>query len=129
MGVLLFPVLAFLAVVMFLFAAYLLLGGAGKIMDRLRAEAGPRFLEETVPTLLLWDPARAFPDLSSLCRRTTHSSGLGSGRSHSRGMRAAAGASFKTARSSAQDWGSRARQISRAWSRESSPVMVAATAV
>ena len=85
MGVFFFPVLVFLVLAMFLFAGYLLLGGAGRIMDRLRDETGPRFLENAIPTLLLWNPSRAFPDMSSLCRRTRHSSGLGGGRSHSRG--------------------------------------------
>jgi hypothetical protein len=68
-----------------LFTIYLVLGGAARLMDRLRDEVGPRFLEEKTPTLLDWDWSRALEDLSSLTRRRGQSSGLQGGRSHLRG--------------------------------------------
>jgi len=68
-----------------MFVVYMVLGGAGRLMDRLRDETGPRFLRETVPTLLPWEPSRALRDMSSLVRRQRSSSGLGGGRAHARG--------------------------------------------
>ena len=52
----------------FALAVYLLLGGAGKRMHRVREEISPRFLRDTVPNLLPWRPQHALADLSSLCR-------------------------------------------------------------
>lgn len=54
-------------------------------MDGLRDDRSPSFLQKTTPTLLLWDPARALPDMSSLCLSRKVGSGLGGGRSHCRG--------------------------------------------
>lgn len=67
------------------FTIYMVLGGAGRLMDRLRDEVGPQFLRETVPTLLPWELSQALPDMSSLCRSRRSGSGLGGGRSHCRG--------------------------------------------
>jgi hypothetical protein len=84
MGV--FPLLLIVVVLaLVVFTIYLISGGANRMMDRMRDEVGPRFLEETIPTLLTWEPQRALPDVSSLCKRRGQSSGLGGGRSYARG--------------------------------------------
>jgi hypothetical protein len=81
-----FPLLLIVVVLaLVVFTAYLVFGGADRMMDRMRDEVGPRFLQEAIPNLLPWEPERALPDMSSLCKRRGQSSGLGGGRSYARG--------------------------------------------
>jgi hypothetical protein len=82
----LFPfLLTVLVLGLVFFTAYMVLGGARRLMDKLRDEVGPRFLREKTPTLLRWEWTRALQDLSSLTRRRGQSTGLQGGRSHRRG--------------------------------------------
>lgn len=81
-----FPLLLIVVVLALVaFAVYLVFGGADRMMDRMRDQVGPQFLEDTIPSLLPWEPQRALSDISSLCRRRGQSSALGGGRSYARG--------------------------------------------
>ncbi len=66
-------------------AIYLMLGGAGKRMRRVREEISPRFLRGTVSSLLPWSPQHGLADLSSLCRGQAEMSALGGTTYHARG--------------------------------------------
>jgi hypothetical protein len=71
---------------LFVLVGYLTVGGgASSRMQSRREEVSPRFLRETVPRLLPWEPSRALADLSSLCRGRAEMSALGGGMHHSRG--------------------------------------------
>lgn len=64
-----------LALGVFGVVVYLLLGWAHQRMQRLHDQVSPRFLRETVPLLLPWEPSVGLGDLSSLCRGRAEMSG------------------------------------------------------
>lgn len=81
-----FPfILVLVVIALVIFSAYMIFGGAGIRYERLKNEIGPKFIRNTAPSLQIWDPMRAFSDMSSELWRTTELSFFGGRWSHARG--------------------------------------------
>lgn len=81
-----FPFVLVLAVIaLVIFFAYMIFGGAAIRYERLKNKIGPRFIRNIAPSLQIWEPMRAFSDMSSELWRTTEVSFFGGRWSHARG--------------------------------------------
>jgi hypothetical protein len=81
-----FPFILVLAVIaLVIFSAYMIFGGAASRYERIKNEIGPKFIRNTAPSLQIWEPVRAFSEMSSELWRTTEVSFFGGRWSHARG--------------------------------------------
>jgi hypothetical protein len=80
-----FTVLSVAVILLFIFAVYMILGGAGRLYEKLKNHTSPRFLSDSSQKLLTWDARRAISDMSSELRRRSESSFFGGNWSHARG--------------------------------------------
>ena len=80
-----FTVLSVAVILLFIFAVYMILGGAGRLYEKLKNHTSPRFLSDSSQKLLTWDARRAISDMSSELRRKSESSFFGGNWSHARG--------------------------------------------